>query len=385
MSQGTTIYLDNAATTRVAPRVAEVVAACMLDDYGNPSSAHRYGIAAERRLKTARSQILRALGDPHGDRGQLYWTSGGTEADALAVLGAARARAGQGRHLVCSAIEHPAVLESMALLERDGWRTTRVPVTAEGVIEVDRLASAIEPDATTVVALMLVNNELGTVLPVADAARAARQVRPDIHVHCDAVQALGKVAIDVSALAVDSLALSSHKLHGPKGVGALWVDKSARLRPLWAGGGQQHGLRSGTENVPGIAGFGAAVELATADLDQLRARWRACTARMLELLEAAGTAAQVNCARAERAPHIVSLRFAAVPSEPLLHALERRGVIVAAGSACATNKPRAHSHVLHAIGLARDVGTLRVSFSRDTTVDDVERATKVLIDVLGQF
>jgi len=377
------IYLDNAATTRVGPEVVEIVAQCMREHYGNPSSAHGYGIAAGRHLKTARGNLLAAIADEDASIGDVYWTSGGTEADAIGVIGPARARAGRGHHLVCSAIEHPAVLESLGLLQREGWTVSHVPVTAEGVVEVEGVLEGMTDD-TTVVALMLVNNEIGTQKPVAEVARAARERRPDVHVHCDAVQALGKVAIDVGALGADSVAFSSHKLHGPKGVGALWLRKGARLAPLWAGGGQQRGVRSGTENVPGIAGFGEAVRLASAALPAHRERWSAMGDSLLTTLRDGGVDARRNCAGAPNAPHVLSIALAGVPGEPLLHALEARGVLVSAGSACAS-KHRGPSHVLAAIGLADDVGTLRISFGRETTPDEVVAAARILIDVLKQF
>jgi cysteine desulfurase len=378
-----TIYLDNAATTRVAPEVAAVVQACMRDDFGNPSSAHAAGIAAGKRIARARAALLAAVGDPDAEVGDVYWTSGGTEADAIGVIGAARARARRGKHMLCSAIEHPAVLESMALLERDGWTFDTIPVGPRGAVDVQRVVDMVT-DETSVIALMLVNNEIGTINPVREAVRAAKSQRAGIHVHCDAVQALGKVPIDADALGVDSLAMSSHKLHGPKGVGALWLRKGARIDPLWAGGGQQRGVRSGTENVPGIAGFGEATRLAHAALGEHTARWTAMGETLLTMLRDAGAGAEQNCADSPRAPHIVSIGLRGAPGEPLLHALEGRGVLVSAGSACAS-KHRGPSHVLQAIHLPDDVGTLRISFGRDTTLDDVQRAAQTLIDVLAEL
>ncbi|RMH41054.1 MAG: cysteine desulfurase [Deltaproteobacteria bacterium] len=372
------VYLDNAATTRVAAGVADVVVACLREDYGNPSSAHAAGIAAARRVKTARAALLAALGDEDAGAGDVYFTSGGTEADAIGTIGAARAR--RGRHLLCSAIEHPAVLESLALLESDGWQVDRIPVTRDGVIDLDRAATMLRDD-TAVVAVMLVNNEIGTIQPVADLARAVRDRCADAHVHCDAVQALGKIPIDVRALGVDSVAVSAHKLHGPKGVGALWLRRGARVRPLWAGGGQQRGVRSGTENVPGIAGFGEAARLATADLAAQGDRWRTMRQQLVDALRTAGVAVRENAAGAPRAPHIASLAIDGAPAEPLLHALEARGVLVSAGSACAS-RHKGPSHVLRAIRVPDRAGTLRVSFGRDTTFEQVTRAAEVLVDVL---
>ena len=371
-----TIYLDNAATTRVAPEVAEVIASCMGEDYGNPASAHGLGIAAERRVKRARQQLLAAIADPDGDLGNIIWTSGGTEGDALGVIGAARTQRGRGRHILYSAIEHPAIRESAELLVADGWRTEVIPVTRQGVIEPATAVEMLSAD-TSVVALMLVNNELGTLLPVAETARAIHAAAPQVHVHCDAVQALGKVAIDVGALGVDSIAFAAHKLHGPKGVGALWLGKSRRLMPLWAGGGQQDGLRSGTLNVPGIAGMGAAVSLAVADLATNQERWAEMARTLLSAANDCGIEVTQHCAAAPRAAHVISLGFRGLPTEPLLHALEGEGVMVSAGSACAE---RSHhlSPVLTAIGVDDSWATLRFSFARDTSLEDVATAAAAL-------
>ena len=377
------IYLDNAATTRVIPEVAAVVSTCMEEDYGNPASAHFLGIRAEARVKEARSRILAAIGDPDGKLGELYWTSGGTEGDALGVMGAARARIRRGQHVLCSAIEHAAVRQSARQLEAEGFTVDLAPVTAMGLVDVEQVLERVTGD-TVVVAVMLVNNELGTIQPVADIARAVAERRSEAHLHCDAVQALGKVPVDVRALGVDSLALAAHKLHGPKGVGALWVRKGARLAPLWSGGGQQGGLRAGTLNVPGVAGMGEAVRLAMDGMDERTARWRALGDTLLQAAQAGPAAAQVNGAGAPRAPHILSLGFADVPAEPLLHVLESRGVLVSAGSACAS-RSKNPSGVLQAIGAPPDHGTIRFSFGRDTTAAQVEEAARILVDAVGDF
>jgi cysteine desulfurase len=371
------VYLDNAATTRVAPEVVRVIESCLRDDFGNPSSAHRVGIAAEARVKAARATLLAALGDEgHGD---VLWTSGGTEADALGILGAARARARRGKHLVVSAIEHPAVLGAAKQLEAEGFTTTLVPVTREGVVTPEAVVAAMT-DETVVVAVMLVNNELGTIQDVGAIARAARARRSDAHVHCDAVQGLGKVPLSAPALAVDSLAVSAHKLHGPKGAGALWLRKGARIQALWSGGGQQGGLRSGTLAVPMIAALAEAARLATAEPGARAeaSRVTGLSQRFVDEVLAAGLGASLNCP-GPRVPHIVSIALPRVPAEPLLHALEARGIYVSAGSACASQH-KGPSHVLQAIGLPDDVGTLRVSFSRETTDEEVALAARALID-----
>lgn len=385
----TFIYLDNAATTRVAPEVAAVVHACMQEDFGNPSSAHFLGIRAEARVKEARRQVLAALGDAEGRHGDLIWTSGGTESDALGVLGAARALRRRGQHVVCTAIEHAAVRGATRMLADEGFAVDFAPVTPAGVVEVEAVRALVRPD-TVLVAVMLVNNEIGTVQPVAEIARAVEAAgrdagaRSQIHVHCDAVQALGKLPIDVRALGVHSLALAAHKLHGPKGVGALWLRKDARVAPLWAGGGHQGGQRAGTLAVPGIAGMGAAAALAQQGLEERAATWGGFRDRLIQAARDSGVAVRVNGDGARSAPHIVSIGFQGVPAEPLLHVLESRGVLVSAGSAC-SSRTRNPSPVLQAIGTSPEVGTLRFSFGRDTTADEIDRAARILIEAVRDF
>ncbi len=383
MTREADIYLDNAATTPVAPEVVRAMVECMQEDFGNPASAHHVGIAAETRVKEARAALARALGDAGCRRGDILWTSGGTEADALGVIGAARARRGRANRILVSAIEHPAVRESASLLADEGFEIDTVWPDATGVLRPDAIADAVTED-TAVVALMLVNNEIGTVQPVAEAARAARAKAAAVHVHCDAVQALGKLPLDVGSLGADSVAVAAHKLHGPKGSGALWLRQGARLSPLWAGGGQQRGLRSGTLAVPGIAGLGVAAELATEGLAERLERFSELRRKLVAAAEASGVPFVENGAGGERVPHIVSLGFSGVPAEPLLHVLESRGVLVSAGSAC-SERDRKASPVLEAIGVPSDHGVLRFSFGTTTTAADVEAAAEILIDALRSF
>lgn len=372
------IYLDNASTTQVVPEIAELVLSCLREDFGNPSSAHRLGIAASQLIKNAKDLLLAAIGDERGTIGDVLWTSGGTEADALGILGAARARARIGTHIVASAIEHPAVLGSAQLLAAEGFSLTLVPVSPNGVVSAEAVAEAVT-DKTTVVACMLVNNEVGTIQPVADVARAVRAKNRDVHLHCDAVQGLGKIPVDVRALGVDTLAFSGHKLHAPKGIGALWVRRGMRLSRLWSGGGQQAGLRSGTENVAGIAAFAEAARRAVVELATTATRVTTLRARLERVILAAELGARVNGARAPRAPAIASLSFPGVPAEPLLHSLEARGVYVSAGSACASQSPHP-SHVLRALGVSEDMGTIRASLSKLTSEADVDTAARIIVD-----
>jgi cysteine desulfurase len=301
---------------------------------------------------------------------------------------AARAR---GRHIVITAIEHPSVLRTAERLARDGGFTlTVVPVGPRGVVSPAEVASAVTPD-TAVVAVMLVNNELGTLQPVAEIAQAiarqtggaARGRRP--HLHVDAVQGFGFVPFRPAALGADSVAVSGHKFHGPKGTGALWIRPGARVGPLWDGGGQERGLRSGTENLPGIAGFARAASLAA------RAAGDGACERLAALRDGFEARVRAALARVEptvtgvtRAPHISSLRLGGLPAEPLLHALDARGVVVSAGSACAS-KSHGPSHVLEAIGVGDDDAVLRFSLSRETTAEDLDHAIAALVAAVAEI
>jgi cysteine desulfurase len=366
------IYLDNAASTRPFDEVVELVALVMREDFGNPASAHPYGAGARRRLEIARSQVLAAIGDPDGRVGDLVWTSGGTESDALGLLGAAAARPGGA--VVVTALEHDAVLRSA---ERLGVPLTVAPATAAGVVDVDALLAAVTPD-TAVVALMRVQNEIGTLQPVAEIARAVHALAPGCHVHCDAVQALGKIAVDVGELGVDSAAFAAHKLHGPKGAGALWLRHGARVEPLWGGGGHQGGRRSGTLDTPGAAGFGLAAERCTRDLAAAQARWRGFT----ELVRAAAASTGIEHRElAVGAPHVVPIAFRGVPAQALRNTLASRGVAVSAGSACAERDAKP-SRVLEAVGLPADWGMVRLSFGHDTIAAEVDVACEILVDVV---
>jgi cysteine desulfurase len=379
MTAPTTIYLDNAATTQVVPEVAEVVVDCMREAYGNPASVHHMGIAADQRVKQARQRLLAAIGDPDGALGEIYWTSGGTESDALCLVGAARAHKATGKHIVISAIEHSAIRESALLLRDGGWQVAAAAVEPTGVATPESFAAVCRPD-TAVAALMLVNNEVGTLQPVAEVARAIKQLNPKMHLHCDAVQALGKVAIDVGTLGADSIAFSAHKIHGPKGVGAVWIAKDAHVNPFWGGGRQQGELRSGTLNVPGIAAMGEAVVLAEQRLVASCARFAELRDLLVERVQASGLYFRENGRDAPRASHVVSLAFRA-PAEPLLHVLESRGVLVSAGSACA-ERERRPSPVLAAMRLPPDLGVVRISFGQVTTRDEVAAAAEILIDAV---
>jgi cysteine desulfurase len=377
------IYLDNAASTRVADEVIALMSEIMRDDYANPSAGHPAGAAARRRIAAARAQVLAAVGDPDGALGDVVWTSGGTEANALGVLGAARAGAAGG--VVVSALEHPAVAASAAQLGA-GYPVRVAGVDGDGVIDVDGAAALVDRD-TRVVATMLVSNELGSVQPVAAIARAARARAAGVHVHCDATQALGKIEVDVGALAVDSLGIAGHKLHGPKGVGALWLRHGAALAPLWGGGGQQGGRRHGTQDAPGAAGLGLAAARAVARRADAEVRWRA----MADVVTAAVAATGVRWRRLggePRAPHILALAIDRVAADALRMVLASRGVIASSGSACAA-LPGADAAAKHgalgAIGLPPSWGMVRLSFGLDTRADDVAAAAPIIATALREL
>jgi len=331
--------------------------------YGNPSSTHRLGAEAARLVTEARESVSTLLGVSKGDT---VFCGGGTEANALAILGGARR--GRGKHVVISAIEHPCVLQSAQLLAEQGYDITKVAPRTDGSVTPEAVAQAVRAD-TVVVAVMLVNNELGTVLPVRAIAQAVRAAGSRALIHTDAVQAVGMMAVNPEHLGVDSVALSAHKFHGPRGIGALWVRNKARLAPLWGGGGQEQGLRSGTENVPAMAGLKIAAE----QISETRTRAEEIAQLRQELIDGL---CQVTNARptvpseTHTAPHIASVTFSGLPAEPLLHALESLGVFAAAGSACASRK-RGPSHVLRAIGVSDNDAVLRFSLAHTTTSDHI--------------
>lgn len=362
-------YLDNSATTPVCAAAANKALAMMTDCYGNPSSLHTAGIRAEQEMSLARSRIAALL----GVRPQtIVFTSGGTEANNLAILGGAGALQRRGRHAVTTAIEHPSVLAAFDELERLGFETTRV-AAEEGGLSARRIAEACRPD-TVLVSIMLVNNETGARLPVREAVPLIRKRSSLARIHCDAVQAAGRMSVSALALGVDLLSISGHKLHAPKGCGALYVREGVRLLPRAFGGGQERGLRAGTEATPLIAAFGAAVEALPAFAEQ-EAHFRHLQERLLAGVNTMEGVIWLSPAGA--VPYIVNLSLPGLQSETMLHFLAERGVYVSSGSACSKG---AASPVLKELGVPPAVANaaLRVSFSRDNTDDDVDRLVQGL-------
>jgi cysteine desulfurase len=368
------IYLDNAASTRPADEVVEAMAEAARAHFANPASAHAAGAAAARALETARGEVAAAL---DAEPEEIVFTSGGTEADALGVLGAARAA--RGRHVVVSALEHPAVMRAAEALAADGYTLELIAPDPNGVVRAETVAAAVRPD-TAVVAVMLVQNEIGTLQPVAELARLLGPERRRPHLHVDAVQAFGLLPLHPRALGADTIALSAHKLHGPRGAGALWVRPGARLAPLWVGGGQERGRRGGSENLPALVGFGLAARLARRALEGGADAAVAALRDRLEIAALGAVAgARPTVTGMARAPHIASLAFPGLPAEPLLHALEARGVLASAGSACAS-LTAGPSPTLKAIGIDDRTGVLRFSLSRHTAPADVDVAVAALRD-----
>lgn len=374
------VYLDNSATTMCYPEVGELVYNVMCRDYGNPSSMHRKGVQAEHYVRKSGETIARLL---KVNAKEIFFTSGGTESDNLALIGCARANRRSGNHLITSTVEHPAILNTMRYLEEEeGFRVTYLPVDEYGMIRLDALKEALCPE-TILVSVMYVNNEVGTVQPVQEAARIVKQYKPSVLVHTDAVQGFGKYRIWPKRMGIDLLTASGHKIHGPKGVGFLYVDSRIKIRPIIFGGGQQKDLRSGTENVPGIAGLGLASEMIYRDLDRKTETMRQLKAHFLDGLSKIEHTKVHGFTDENSAPHIVSAGFAGVRSEVLLHALEDKGICVSSGSACASNHP-AVSGVLKGIGASREYldSTLRFSMSEFTTKEEIDYTLETLYNCI---
>lgn len=372
-------YLDNSATTRCMERVTDKMIHVMREDYGNPSSLHTKGVEAETYIKEAKEIFAKNL---KVNEKEIYFTSGGTESNNLALIGTALANKRAGRHLITTSIEHASVLNTMKYLEEQGFHVTYLPVDADGIVSLDALRESI-CEETILVSVMYVNNEIGAVQPVEEIARILKEKCPGALFHVDAIQAYGKYRIYPKKAGIDLLSVSGHKIHGPKGSGVLYVNEKVKIRPIIFGGEQQKGLRSGTENVPGIAGIGEAALACYENLEEKIDRLYALKARFVKgVQELPGTTVNGKTGR-DSAPHIVSVSFQDVRSEVLLHALEEKGVYVSAGSACSSNKP-AVSHTLKSIGAPKELlgSTLRFSFCFDTTEEEIDYCIAMLRELL---
>ncbi|MGN0294769.1 MAG: cysteine desulfurase family protein [Lachnospiraceae bacterium] len=378
-------YLDNSATTCAFARVCDIMMKTMSEDYGNPSSLHSKGFHAEHYVNEAREAVAKSL--RVSDR-EIIFTSGGTESNNMALIGCAMANKRKGNHLITTVFEHASVGNTMRFLEEQGFRVTYLPVDHEGTVSLKALEEAICPE-TILVSVMYVNNEIGSVQPVEEIARIIRRKKPDVLFHVDAIQAFGKYVIRPRRQGIDLLSVSGHKIHGPKGTGFLYVRDKVKIKPIIFGGEQQHGMRSGTENVPGIAGLGEAVKEIYKDHDVRVAGMYELKKLFVEQLADLDGIVINGQPLMKGAPHIVSVSFRGVRSEVLLHALEERGIYVSAGSACSSNHP-AVSGTLKSIGVEKELldSTLRFSFSIFTTADEIRYAAdtlKELVPILRRF
>jgi cysteine desulfurase len=372
----TRIYLDHAATTAMRPEAVEAFRA-HAQGY-NPSSVHAEGRAARAQLDAARETVARVLGAAPRE---VVFTGSGSEADVLAVTGAARALAARGRHVVTTVIEHHAVLHAFDVLEAEGWTVTRVPVDARGLLDPERFAAALRGD-TTLASVMLANNEIGTIQPVAELARIAHA--RGVTFHTDAIQAPAWLAVRPGELGVDVLSLSGHKFEGPKGAGVLYVRRGTPLAPLVVGGGQEHGLRAGTENVAGATAFAAALALAESERAETAARAARLRDRLEDGIVRAVPGARVNGRGAPRLPNVASIAFAGAASDALVIRLDLEGIAVSAGSACAAGSVEP-SHVVAALGLDEELrrGVVRFSLGRLTTESEIDEVLRRLPGVLA--
>lgn len=375
-------YLDNSATTKVSDGVRDIVVKTMTEDFGNPSSLHMKGIEAEKYLRDAREIIAKAL---KVTEKEIIFTSGGTEANNMALIGVAEAYKRAGRHIITTAIEHASVLDTMKYLTEQGYSVTYLNVDKSGRIDLEELKNAIT-DETILVSVMYVNNEIGAVEPIEEIGKIIKERNPNTVFHVDAIQAFGKYKIYPKKVKIDALSVSGHKIHGPKGIGFLYVSDKVKIRPIIHGGGQQRGLRSGTDNVPGIAGMGQAVREAYTDMETKADKMRKLKDYLADSLLKLSDV-RINSSNGDDgAPNIVSASFIGVRSEVMLHALEEKGVYVSSGSACSSNKPGI-SVTLKSIGLNKEAldSTLRFSFCDTTTMEEIDYALEAVKELLPKL
>ncbi len=371
------VYADNAATTRLSETALEAMLPYLTTYYGNPSSLYSFSHESRKAISNARADVAAVL---NADPAEIIFTSGGTESDNMAVVGAAKANAAKGKHLITTTIEHHALLHTMKQLEKEGYSVTYVPVDGEGTVDVEALKAAVRPD-TTLISVMMANNEVGTIQPIAEIGEFARS--KGILFHTDAVQAAGHIPIDVKAMNVDMLSISGHKFHGPKGVGVLYLRKGVRITPLLQGGGQERGRRSGTENVAGIVGLAAALKEASAEMEKETARLKSLVKRLdegiLQIPYARKTGHPTN-----RLPGLASYVIEYIEGESMVLHLDMRGIAASTGSACSTGSLDP-SHVLMAMGIPHEVahGSLRISLGKYNTDADIEKILTELPEVVA--
>lgn len=375
-------YLDNSATTRCSKAAADKMVLLLTEDFGNPSSLHMKGVIAEKYINEAKKKIARTL---KCQEKEIVFTSGGTESNNLAIIGSAMANQRAGKHIITTQVEHASVANTMKFLEDSGFEITYLGVDHDGRISLEELEAAMRPD-TILVSIMQVNNEIGAVMPVEEAGKLIKEINPSTLFHVDAIQSYGKLHISPKNMNCDLLSVSGHKIHGPKGSGFLYIKDKTKIKPIIYGGGQQKGMRSGTENVPAIAGLGVAAEEIYTDLDtKIEAMYALKSHFINEVTRIDGVTVN-GLTDKTSAPHIVSVSVQGVRAEVILHTLEDKNIYVSAGSACSSNKP-AVSATLKAIGLPKELldSTVRFSFCVDTTIEEIDYAVKVMQDVVPKL
>ncbi len=379
-------YLDNSATTVVAKEVKDIMIKVMSEDYGNPSSLHQKGVKAEKYIKEAKETIAKSL--KVLDK-EIIFTSGGTESNNLALIGAAMANMRAGKHIITSSIEHASILSTMDFLKGSGFRISYVPVDKNGHVNLDKLKNELCED-TILVSIMYINNEIGAIEPIEEISKIVKENNPDTIFHVDAIQAYGKCKIYPSKIGIDMLSVSGHKINGPKGSGFLYVSSKVKIKPIIHGGGQQKGMRSGTENVPAIAGLSQAVKVGYNDFDEKKGKMYELKDYFIERISKIDNVLVNSKKGLESAPHIVSVSFVGVRSEVMLHTLEDKGIYVSAGSACSSNKAKSVSATLKGIGLKNEEidSTIRFSFCFNTTKEEIDYAIDIIennITMLRKF
>ena len=374
------IYLDNAATTRTAPEVVEAMLPYLTEQYGNPSAIYSLGSAGKKAINEARRTIAAAIG---AKPEEIYFTAGGTEADNWALKAAAECCAGKGRHIITTKIEHHAVLHACGYLEKNGYEVTYLDVDRDGILDPESLKEAIRPD-TVLISVMFANNEIGTIQPIREIGAIARE--RGILFHTDAVQAFGQIPIDVEEMHIDMLSASAHKLNGPKGTGMLYIRSGLKIRSFIHGGAQEKGVRAGTENVPGIVGFAAAVRRALSRMEEKAGRERELRDYLIRRIEGEIPYCRLNGHREKRLPGNVNISFRFIEGESLLIMLDMRGVCASSGSAC-TSGSLDPSHVLLAIGLEHEEahGSLRMTLSEENTQEELDEVVGHLAEIVQRL
>ena len=376
------IYMDHAGTTPVRPEVVEAMLPYFTENFGNASTIYSYGREAKKALEDSREKVAQLIG---ADAKEIYFTSGGTEADNWALRGVAAANIKRGNHIITSAIEHHAVLHTCEDLERQGFKITFLPVDEYGLVDVKHVVDAIT-DKTIMVSIMHANNEIGTIEPIKAIGEAIKQKKPDIIFHTDAVQTVGKIPVDVNDLGVDLLSMSSHKIYGPKGIGALYIRKGTKISPFMTGGAQESKRRAGTENIPGIVGFGKAAELAKSELQEQYDKLIKLRDKLINGIMETIPYTRLNGHPTLRLPHNVNFSFEFIEGESMLLNLDMKGICASSGSAC-TSGSLDPSHVLLAIGLPHEIahGSLRLTLGRDNTEQDVDYVLEVLPGIVSKL